>query len=193
MKKAGLIGIGVLLAVILICALMTAQDLKAASNSSGVKTVSKVELSRYLGKWYEIASIPQSFQKQCAFGTTATYSLRSDGDVAVLNQCYTSEGKLSKANGRAWVADKSTNAKLKVTFIPWLKWNFLAGDYWVIDLGPNYEYAVVGHPSRGYGWILSRTPELPKDTLDGIVKRLKDQGYDFSKFKMTDQKRQPPK
>jgi len=191
MKKARMIFLGIPLAAILLYALVMATTLNAAQNSSEVKVVGKVELSRYLGKWYEIAAIPQSFQKQCAFGTTATYSLRDDGDVSVLNQCYTSEGKLSKATGRAWVNDKATNAKLKVSFIPYLKWNFLAGDYWVIDLGPNYEYAVVGHPSRTYGWILSRTPELPKDTLDGIIKRIQAQGYDFSKFKMTNQKRTP--
>ena len=62
------------------------------------------------------------------------------------------------------------------------------GDYWIIDLGPNYEYAVVGHPTRKYGWILSRTKELPEDTLKGIISRLEAQGYDFSKFTMTNQK-----
>ena len=189
MKKMMMTVPGILLAAILVYAYVMASTANAAQNLSEVKVVHKVELGRYLGKWYEIAAIPQSFQKQCAFGTTATYSLRPDGDVAVLNQCYTSEGRLSKATGRAWVNDKSTNAKLKVSFIPFLKWNFLAGDYWVIDLGPDYEYAVVGHPSRTYGWILSRTPELPKDTLEGVIKRLEAQGYDFSKFKMTDQTR----
>lgn len=190
MKRAQLISVGILLAAIMVYAYaMTIAN--AAPGTSELKTVSKVDLGRYLGKWHEIAAIPQSFQKQCAFGTTATYSLRDDGDVAVQNQCYTSEGKLSKATGRAWVIDKATNAKLKVSFVPFLKWDFLSGDYWVIDLGPDYEYAVVGHPSRAYGWILSRTPELPRDTLDGIIKRLEAQGYDFSKFKMTDQKRAP--
>ena len=153
-----------------------------------LKVVNKVDLSRYLGQWHEIAAIPQSFQKQCAYGTTATYSLRKDGDVEVLNQCFEKDGSLSSARGRAWVSDKTTNAKLKVSFIPFLRWNFLAGDYWVIDLGPNYEYAVVGHPNRNYGWILARTTELPKATLDGIFARLKAQGYDVSKFKMTAQK-----
>ena len=153
-----------------------------------LNTVKKVELQKYLGKWYEIATITQSFQKKCVGGTTATYSLREDGDIEVLNECYTASGELSQARGRAWVFDKNSNAKLKVTFIPWLKLNFLSGDYWIIDLGPNYEYAVVGHPSRKYGWILSRTPELPDSTLKGIISRLEAQGYDFSKFTMTNQK-----
>ena len=155
--------------------------------AADLKVVSKVDLSRYLGKWYEIATIPQSFQKQCVGGTSATYTLRKDGDVDVLNACTKKDGTISSAHGRAWVADKATNAKLKVSFIPFLKLNFLAGDYWVIDLGANYEYAVVGHPNRSYGWILSRTPTLPKETLDGIFARLKASGYDTSQFKMTDQ------
>jgi apolipoprotein D and lipocalin family protein len=154
-----------------------------------LKAVGQVELSRYLGKWYEIATIQTPFQKKCAYGTTATYSLREDGDIDIINQCYTREGELKSVHGRAWVADDSSNAKLKVSFIPFLKWDFLAGDFWVIDLGPNYEYAVVGHPSRSFGWVMSRTPELPKEVLDGIIKRLAAQGYDFSKFKMTEQKK----
>jgi len=161
---------------------------KDSRNFPELKTVEKVELSRYLGKWYEIATIPASFQKKCAGGTSATYSLREDGAISVLNQCYLKDGKVSQAKGRAWVADKNTNAELKVSFIPFLRLNFLAGDYWIIDLGENYEYAVVGHPSREYGWILSRTPELPDQVLKGIISRLEGQGYDFSRFKMTNQK-----
>jgi apolipoprotein D and lipocalin family protein len=149
-----------------------------------LKVVNKVDLGRYLGKWYEIASIPAWFQKDCSYGTTATYSKLESGDIGVLNSCYTKDGKLKSAKGVAWVTDKTTSAKIKVSFLPFgLK--LFGGDYWVIDLGPNYEYAVVGHPDRTYGWILSRTPELPKETMDGIIKRLEAQGYDFSKFKMT--------
>ncbi len=156
--------------------------------SPEVKTVPKVDLGRYLGKWYEIATITMWFQKDCAGGTTATYTLKDNGDVSVLNQCVQTDGKVKSANGVAWVVDKNTHAKLKVSFLPLgLKW--FGGDYWVIDLGPNYEYAVVGHPSRQYGWILSRTPELSKPALDQIVKNLTAQGYDFSKFKMTEQKK----
>jgi apolipoprotein D and lipocalin family protein len=159
-----------------------------SQNPSEPKTVSKVDLSRYLGQWHEIATIPMWFQKDCAGGTTATYALKDNGDVSVLNQCVTAEGKVKSAKGVAWVVDKNTNAKLKVSFFPFgRKW--FAGDYWIIDLGLNYEYAVVGHPSRKYGWILSRTPELPQPILDDIVKRLNAQGYDFSKFKLTEQKK----
>jgi len=157
-------------------------------NLAEPKVVEKVDLNRYLGKWYEIASIPAPFQKQCAYGTTANYSMGKEGMIEVLNQCWTKEGKLKSAKGRAWVVDEKSNAKLKVSFVPVVNWNFLAGDYWVIDLGKNYEYAVVGHPARKYGWILAREPKIDKPVLDKIIKRLTEQGYDFSKFKFTEQK-----
>ena len=153
-----------------------------------LKTVAKVELTKYLGKWYEIYALPIIFEKKCAGGIAATYSLRPDGDIEVINECRTGAGKLVRVRGRAWVVDKKTNAKLKMTVIPWLKLNFLSEDCWILELGPNYEYAVVGHPDRKYCWILSRTPELPEDVLKGIISRLLAYGYDFSKFTMTAQK-----
>lgn len=154
------------------------------------RTVAAVDLKRYLGKWYEIATIPAWFQKDCVGGTTATYSRLEDGTIQVLNQCVTAEGQIKTAKGVAWVADKNTNAKLKVSFLPFgLK--FFGGDYWIIDLDPKYQYAVVGSPARDYGWILSRAPSLELPVLEGIKARLKDQGYDFSKFKMTNQKDYP--
>jgi len=154
-----------------------------------MKTVDYVDINKYMGKWYSIASIPQTFDRQCVAGTTAEYSLLGDGTVEVINSCLKKDGSLSRAKGRAWVVDENTNAKLKVSFfLSSLKLDFLSGDYWVIDLGPDYEYAVVGHPSREYGWILSRTPELPEETLAGIIQRLEAQGYDFSAFNMVDHK-----
>jgi len=158
-----------------------------------LQVVSSVDLHRYMGTWYSIASIPQVFDRKCAGGTRATYTLNEDGTVEVVNSCYLSNGGLTQAQGVAWDSDPNTNAKLKVSFIPYLRLNFLAGDYWIIDLGPNYEYAVVGHPSRKYGWILSRTPTLPEDVLTGIIQRLEAQGYDFSLFKMVNQKDYQPK
>ena len=144
-------------------------------------TVPKVELERYMGTWYEIASFPQRFQKGCA-ASMATYSLRKDGKVDVLNQCRdkTLDGKLRNAKGKAWIVDKRTNAKLKVSFF----WPF-SGDYWIIDLGPDYEYAVVGHPKRTYLWILSRKQQMAPATYDAILLRLKAQHYDVSRLKKT--------
>jgi apolipoprotein D and lipocalin family protein len=144
-------------------------------------TVEHVALDRYLGTWYEIASFPQSFQKGCT-ATTATYTLRPDGDIDVLNRCRKGslDGKENTAKGRARVVDRSTNAKLEVTFFrPF--W----GDYWIIDLGPGYEYAVVGHPSRDYLWILSRTRTMDASVYEGILTRLRAQGYEVERLNRT--------
>ena len=138
-----------------------------------LEAVSQVDLERYLGTWYEIASYPQRFQKGCT-GTTATYTLQSDGDIDVLNECRKGglDGTQDTAEGKARVVDRESNAKLEVSFFgPF--W----GAYWIIDLGPEYEYAVVGHPSRDYLWILSRTPNLDGGVYAGILARLEEQGY----------------
>lgn len=145
--------------------------------------VPDVELERYLGTWYEIASYPQRFQEGCT-STTATYTLRSDGEINVLNKCRKGglDGPEDVAEGRARVVDRTTNAKLEVSFFgPF--W----GDYWIIDLGPDYEYAVVGHPSRDYLWILSRTPTLDETTYDGILSRLEQKGYPLEPLRKTQQ------
>jgi apolipoprotein D and lipocalin family protein len=145
------------------------------------KTVQRVELDRYMGTWYEIASFPQRFEKGCV-ASMATYSLRTDGRVNIINQCRneTFDGKLRTAKGTAWVVDKQTNAKLRVRFF----WPFSA-DYWIIDLGLHYEYAVVGHPKRKYLWILSRQRQMDPGTYDVILERLKGQRYDVSRLKKT--------
>lgn len=146
-------------------------------------TVPAVDLNRYLGTWYEIASYPAWFQKGCA-GTSATYTTRPDGDIDVLNRCHkdTLDGALREAHGHARVTDPKTNAKLEVTFF-WPFW----GDYWVIDLGPNYDYAVVGQPDRKYLWILSRTPQMDPALYATILTRLTRQGYDIAKLQKTAQ------
>jgi apolipoprotein D and lipocalin family protein len=148
-----------------------------------LRVVPKVDLTRYTGTWYEIARYPNRFQKDCV-ATTATYTLRPDGRVTVVNRCRqkTLDGKVKEAEGVAWVVDKGTNAKLKVRFF----WPF-SGDYWIIDLGPDYEYAVVGHPKRSYLWILSRTPSLDPAVYQGILDRIAAQGYDLKPLIQTPQ------
>jgi apolipoprotein D and lipocalin family protein len=155
------------------------------SCTSGVKqdkpplrTVSFVDLQRYMGTWYEIARYPHRFQEGCV-GSTATYTLRDDGKVDVLNQCFKGghEGKLAEARGKAWVVDSATNAKLKVSFF----WPF-SGHYWIIDLDEQYTYAVVGHPDRTYLWILSRSPEMDTQVYNHIIEKLKGQSYDTGKL-----------
>ena len=146
-----------------------------------LQTVPKVELQRYLGTWYEVASFPQSFQRGCT-ATTATYALLPGGDIEVVNRCRLNalDGEEKVATGRARVVDKDTNAKLEVSFFrPF--W----GDYWIIQLDPEYGYAVVGHPGRDYLWILSRTPTLDDAVYAHIVSELKADGYPLDRLVRT--------
>ena len=140
-----------------------------------------VELDKYLGKWYEIAHLPARFQKDCT-DTTATYTLSKNGNISVLNEC-TRNGKVKQAKGRAKVVDKNTGAKLKVTFF----WPFY-GDYWIIDLGKDYDYAVVGTPNRKYLWILSRTPKMKEKLFSQLIESAKSKGFDVNKLIITSQK-----
>ncbi|MDF1555798.1 MAG: lipocalin family protein [Deferrisomatales bacterium] len=145
--------------------------------------VARVDLERYAGTWYEIASYPNSFQKGCV-ATKATYSALPGGKVRVLNECR--RGSLSaewdSAVGRAWTVDTATNAKLKVSFF----WPF-RGDYWVLDLGAEYEYSVVGTPSREYLWILSRSPIMDPVLYQRILETVRRLGFDPQRLRKTQQ------
>jgi apolipoprotein D and lipocalin family protein len=149
------------------------------SSREPLQTVSSVDINQYLGKWYEIASIPQRFQKGCA-ASSAEYSLRDDGDISVVNSCRLEDGSIKKVRGRAWATD-DTYAKLKVRFF----WPF-SGDYWIIELAEDYSYAVVGHPDRDYLWILSRTAEFSPALYDELMEKIETKhGYDLSKIVRT--------
>ncbi|MGZ5468510.1 MAG: lipocalin family protein [Candidatus Aminicenantales bacterium] len=151
------------------------------ASAKPLEVVPRVDLQRYLGTWYEIATIPQRFQKGCV-GVTAHYSLRADGAIDVVNACRknTLDGKESSIRGKAWLVDKTTNAKLKVRFF----WPF-AGAYWIIELDKDYQWAVVGHPDRTYYWILSRTPQMDPAVYDELIRRAAEKGYDTGKIKRT--------
>jgi apolipoprotein D and lipocalin family protein len=158
-----------------------------ADEPAPLRTVARVDLSRYIGTWYEIASFPQRFQKGCT-ASMAVYSIREDGQIEVLNRCHRDSlgGRETIARGRARVIDRDSNAKLKVTFF-WPFW----GDYWIIDLDPEYRWAVVGHPSRKYLWILCRTRAMDPLVYSGILERLSGQGYDVGKLRVTLQPQEP--
>lgn len=160
-------------------ALIAAGCTGTARDLPPLNAVPSVELDRYLGKWYEIASYPAWFAQDCT-ATTAEYTLLSDGKIQVVNRCRKGslEGPLDESKGTAEITDPATNAKLKVTFF----WPF-KGDYWVINLDPDYGWAVVGEPSRKYLWILSRTPTMDERLYQDIVSRLPGKGYDPSKLK----------
>ena len=162
------------------CATSTTERLRLPP----LQTVPRVDLSRYLGTWYEIASYPTWFQRGCA-GTTATYTLRPDGAIEVDNRCRKGSlsGEEERSVGVAWpVKDDPSGAKLEVQFF----WPF-RGDYWIIELDPDYRWAVVGHPTREYLWILSRKPTLDAATAAELMRRLAVQGYDVSRLMRTPQ------
>jgi apolipoprotein D and lipocalin family protein len=151
---------------------MVLAGMAAVDRKGELEVVGAVDLSRYAGRWYEIARLPNRFEKKCADSVTAIYTLRSDGKVDVVNRCRKANGEYTTARGKAKIVDKKTNAKLKVTFF----WPFY-GDYWILDLGPNYEYAVVGAPNRDYLWILSRTPQLDEELYQRLLREMATRGF----------------
>ena len=155
-----------------------------------VKTIATLDVPRYLGTWYEIAKFPNWFQKKCVSNTKAVYSLRADGNLKVLNSCKTANGDVSEAEGEARQIGPKDSPKLEVRFAPaWLSlFPFVWGDYWVIDLDPQYQVAAVSDPRREYLWILSRTPQLDPKVYDDILQRLKQQQFDVRKLEITAQK-----
>lgn len=154
-----------------------------------VTPVESFNLARYLGAWHEIASIPQFFQRKCVRDTKATYSKGEDGLIQVENVCTLHSGARERASGRARASEGGATAKLEVTFLElFSEYRFwVSADYWVVALDPNYRWAIVGHPSRRYGWVLSRDPLLPPVALAEIIGRIKSQGYDACEFYITPQ------
>lgn len=150
-------------------------------------TVKQVDLGKYVGVWYEIAKIPNPFQKKCAKNTTAQYLIRKDGRIDVINRCVKSNGQTIQARGVARIIDKESNAKLKVSFVKFLGIRLFWGNYWIIGLDQNYQYAVIGEPSRKYGWILSRSPQLSDTDWEIFQEILVNQGYNPERFIKTDQ------
>ena len=147
-----------------------------------LQTVTSVDLSRYTGTWYEIARLPMWFQRHCV-DSKAIYSSRSDGAVGVHNECVTDTGKVEQAEGVATVVDAKTNAKLTVVFDNWFARLFGSsrdGNYWILDLDPEYRIAMVGTPDRRFLWILSRTPQLDEATYGRLVERARQLGYPVS-------------
>ena len=172
--------------IVCLCCVITVVLMSATAHpdSAELKVVDSVDLSRYLGKWYEIASYPAWFQRGCT-ASTAEYAMLTDGKIRIINRCHKGrpDGPLKKSVGKAEVSDDQTNAKLKV----WFFWPF-KGNYWIIDLDDDYQWAVVGEPKRKYLWILSRTPTMNQTLYQNILSRLPAKGYDPSKLNRTLQK-----
>jgi apolipoprotein D and lipocalin family protein len=161
-------------------AFLFALILGACAQDPPLATVPSVDLNRFQGQWYEIAHLPRPTQADCT-GTKAAYALTSPTTLTLVHQCYVGSlsGPVRQNVANAVVQDSSATAKLSVDF------GGFYGDYWIIDLGEMYDYAVVGHPSRDYLWILSRTPKLDASTLADVTKRAQENGFDVSKLQYT--------
>ncbi|MEO7276020.1 MAG: lipocalin family protein [Vicinamibacterales bacterium] len=174
--------------IVLLLAMASSQP----SSTPAPRTVERVDLRAYAGTYYEIARFPNRFQKQCLGEVTATYVLRTDGRVDVINRCRTAAGTMTEARGIAKRAGQDqSNAKLKVRFAP----AFLSlipkvwGDYWILGVGPAYSYAVIGDPSRTYLWILSRTPVMPDLSYRQALEIAAGNGFDTARLTKTPQGR----
>jgi len=161
--------------------LLTLQAPGAHAADAPLPTVASVDLTRYSGAWYEIALLPNRFQKQCVADTQAHYRL--DGErVEVINRCRLASGAVDRTKGHAKTVDGSGNARLRVSFF----WPFY-GDYWVLDLDPEYRQVLIGTPSRDYAWVLSRTPQMDEATLNRLLDRAQALGFKREAFQRTPQ------
>lgn len=154
------------------------------SQAAEVQTVQRLDVKRYMGKWYEIASIPMFFTRSCT-ASTATYTLLPSGEIGVDNACRkeTPDGEPSGIQGRAWMEDPQSPGKLKISFF----WPMRA-DYWIIAIDDAYEVALVGEPDREGLWLLSRTPRLEEARVQAMLKVAREQGFDVSQLKRTVQR-----
>ena len=154
-----------------------------------VKSISELDISRYMGSWYEIAKLPNWFQRRCVQGTQAQYKILGPKQIEVRNKCVTESGEEIKAIGVARPNGSGQAAQLEVRFAPdWTAWLPLVwGAYWVLDLDAEYQLAAVGDPTRSYLWILSRTPVVNATQYDGLLHRLKLMGFDITKLEKTRQ------
>ena len=175
-------------ALLQITASVNAQATPAAELQA-VKTIPSIDVARYLGTWYEIAKFPNWFQRKCLSGTNANYQLKEDGNVKVTNRCKVEGGEMAQAIGTARQIGSATSPKLEVRFAPdWLAiLPFVWGDYWVIDLDPQYQLAAVSDPRREYLWILSRTPKVNQKSYDDLLQRLVAQQFDLTQLSLTPQ------
>ena len=162
----------------------------AAAQGQPLRVADAIDLQRYAGKWYEIARLPNKFQNRCAGDVVAQYTLRTDGRIDVVNQCRDADGRVVQTRGIARKGKAGNNAALQVRFAPAIL-SFLPsvwGDYWILAVGPDYTWAVVGTPSREFLWILSRTPTMSGASYAQAIEIVKGNNFDASRLVRTSQK-----
>lgn len=179
---------GMRLPVHLLAAIALCLPAAAPANNPPLRVVESIDLTQYSGRWFEAARLPNKFQNQCTGDVVVHYALRDDGRLDVVNRCRTAAGKVDEARGIGRKAgDGTSNSRLEVRFAPAIL-SFLRsvwGDYWIIGLGPEYTWAVVGTPSREYLWILSRTPQMSATSYDRAIEIARANGFDVKKVVKT--------
>ncbi len=160
--------------------LAAALFLALACNRAPLDTAPNVDLNQFQGKWYEVAHLPRPTQKDC-IGTTATYTMQQNGQLSFTHECTLTDGTYHGATAIAKVTDAHDPARMQVDF------GGVMGDYWILEVAPDYRYAVVGHPSRDYLWILSRSPTMEPADLQAVVDHAHAKDFDTSKLEYTRQ------
>ena len=170
-----------------LCGLCLAIITSAAFANDTLTPIPSLDVPRYMGTWYEIAKYPNRFQKKCISNTSAQYSAQPDGTVTVTNRCTQEDGKTADAAGQARQIGGNTSPRLEVRFAPaWLSFlPFVWGNYWVIDLDPDYQLVAVSEPKREFLWVLSRTPDVNAKAYDELLARLDKKGFDLKKLEKT--------
>jgi len=150
-------------------------------------TAPSVDLPRYMGRWYEIARLPYFTERRCVKNVYAEYVLGDDGMVYVTNRCTHKEGGIGEAKGLARVVDRASNARLEISFRTLYGVHVLWDDYWIISVGADYDYALVGQPTRRRGWVLSRDPQPPQERVRAWLDEFAAQGFPAKQFIRTRQ------
>ena len=174
--------------------LASAQTASAETPPAPLEVIASLDVPRYMGTWYEVAKYPNWFQKRCMANTSATYAIQPNGMLQVLNRCQKEDGSMSEALGAAKQVGDATSPKLEVRFAPaWLSFlPFVWGNYWVIDLDPQYQLAAVSEPSRKYLWILSRSKTVEPKAYEALLQRLKQQGFNLDAIEISKQTTEKP-
>jgi apolipoprotein D and lipocalin family protein len=174
--------------------LASAQAPSGEITPAPLEAIASLDVPRYMGTWYEVAKYPNWFQKRCIANTSATYAVQSNGMLQVLNRCQKEDGSMSEALGAAKQVGDANSPKLEVRFAPaWLSFlPFVWGNYWVIDLDPQYQLAAVSEPSRKYLWILSRSKTVEPKAYEALLQRLKQQGFNLDAIEISKQTAEKP-
>jgi apolipoprotein D and lipocalin family protein len=169
--------------------LASAQAPSGEVSPAPLESIASLDVPRYMGTWYEVAKYPNWFQKRCIANTSATYAVQSNGMLQVLNRCQKEDGSMSEALGAAKQVGDANSPKLEVRFAPaWLSFlPFVWGNYWVIDLDPQYQLAAVSEPSRKYLWILSRSKTVEPKAYEALLQRLKQKGFNLDAIEISKQ------